>query len=159
MINLGISGKILNWVKAFLSSRKQRVRVENKFSSWTPVISGIPQCSVLGPTLFVLFINDLSDVCSSMCQLFADDAIFFRNVFSSEEINELQDDLNRLMELSEIWQLSFNLEKCKSLHIGRSNLKHVYKMKGKNLKQVVDEKDLGVIIDTELSFIQKQLQR
>ena len=87
-----------------------------------------------------------------MCQLFADDAKFFGNVSSSEEINELQDDLNRLMEWSEIWQLSFNLEKCKSLHIGRSNLKHVYKMKGKHLKQVVDEKDLGVIIDNELKF-------
>ena len=87
-----------------------------------------------------------------MCQLFADDDNIFRNVSSSEEINELQDDLNRLMEWSEIWQLSFNLEKCKSLHIGISNLKHVYKMKGNNLKQVVDEKDLGVIIDNELKF-------
>ena len=102
MINLGISGKILNWVKAFLSSRKHRVRVENKLSSWTSVISGIPQGSVLGPTLFILFKNDLPDVCSSMCQLFADDAKIFRNVSSSEEINELQDDLNRLMEWSEI---------------------------------------------------------
>ena len=71
---------------------------------------------------------------------------------SSEEINEMQDDLNRLMEWSEIWQLSFNLEQYKSLHIGRSNLKHVNKMKDKNLKQVVDEKDLGVIIDNELKF-------
>ena len=76
MVNLGISGKILNWVKAFLSSRKQRVSVENKLS-WTSIISGIPQGSVLGPTLFVLFINDLPDVCSSMCQLFADDAKIF----------------------------------------------------------------------------------
>ena len=87
------------------------------------------------------FINDLPDVCSSMCQLFADDAKISRNVSSSEEINELQDDLNRLMEWSEIWQLSFNLDKYKYLHIGRCNLKHVYKMKGENLKQVVDEKD------------------
>ena len=110
MIYLGISGKILNWVKAFLGSRMQRVRVKNKFSSWKSVINGIPQGSVLGPTLFVLSINDLPDVCSSMCQLFADDAKIFRNV-SSEEINEFQDDLNRLIEWSEIWQLSFNLEK------------------------------------------------
>ena len=134
-----------------MSSRKQRVRVEIFFSSWTLVISGIPQGSVLGPTLFVLFINDLPDVFSSMCQLFADDAKIFRNLSSSEEISELQDDLNRLVEWTEIWQLSFNLEKCKSLHIGRSNLKHVYKMKCKHLKQVVDEKDLGGIID-ELKF-------
>ena len=122
--------------------------MKNKFSSWTLVISGNPQGSVLGPTLFYLFINDLPDVCSSMCHLFADDAKMSRNVSSAEETNELQDDLNRLMEWAEIWQLSFNLEKCKSLHIG----KHVYKMKGKTLKQVVGEKDLGLNIDNELKF-------
>ena len=63
----------------------QRVRVDKEFSSWSIVNSGIPQGSVLGPTLFVLFISDMPDVCRSMCQLFADDAKIFRSVCTADD--------------------------------------------------------------------------
>ena len=97
-----------------------------------------PQGSVLGQTFYPMCVPVYASYLQTMLNIL--------------ELNELQDDLNRLMEWSEIWQLLFNLEKCKSLHIGRSNVKHVYKMKGKHLKQVVGEKDLGVNIDNELKF-------
>ena len=71
---MGIIGSTVNWIRSFLSNRIQRVRVEQDFSSWSPVRSGIPQGSVLGPILFVIFINDMPDTIDSMCQLFADDA-------------------------------------------------------------------------------------
>ena len=69
----GINGEILNWVEDFLTGRKQRVNVNGKFSSRTDVLSGIPQGSILGPVLFTIFINDLSDEVNSICKIFADD--------------------------------------------------------------------------------------
>ena len=80
MTGLGITGSTLAWVEAFLSHRMQRVHVEGSYSSWTNVISGIPQGSVLGPILFVIFINDMPVTVESTCQLFADDAKLFSNV-------------------------------------------------------------------------------
>ena len=128
------------------------VRVDNELSSWRDVKSGIPQGSVLGPTLFVIFINDMPDEIDSVCQLFADDAKIFRGIKSSNDIYTLQEDLDKLAAWSEKWQLAFNIEKCKSLHVGVKNVHHEYHMNGKMLKQIEDEKDLGVIIDEKLDF-------
>ena len=149
---LGITGKTLSWIKAFLSERQQCVRVENECSTWKKVISGIPQGSVLGPILFVVFINDMPEAVSSMCQLFADDAKIFRGIQSKEDIAALQEDLDRLDEWSDKWQLAFNVDKCKSLHIGSRNTHHKYKMSGKGLEHIEEEKDLGVLIDEKLDF-------
>ena len=82
--------------KGILSERIQCARVENEFSSWKPVKSGIPQGSVLGSVLFVIFINDMPDYVESMCQLFADDAKIFRSVKSNEDNIILQRDINKL---------------------------------------------------------------
>lgn len=150
--NLGIRGRTLSWIKAFLTNRVQQVKVEDEYSSWTTVKSGIPQGSVLGPILFVIFINDMPDIVESAIQLFADDAKIYTNVVSSDCNLKLQEDLDKLMEWSHKWQLPFNIEKCASLHIGRNNRLHVYKMDGYELKQVNEQRDLGVIIDFELKF-------
>ena len=105
MKDIGIVGNVLNWVRSFLTGRNQRVRVENEFSNSVPVKSGIPQGSVLGPTLFVIFINDMPEIVESMCQLFADDAKIFRNVSSREDCIKLQNDLDKFTEWSARWQL------------------------------------------------------
>ena len=89
MESFGIAGYTLNWVIAFLSDRQQCVRVEDKLSNWINVISGIPQGSVLGPILFVIFINDMPEMVDSMCQLFADDAEIFRSVHIRDEASNL----------------------------------------------------------------------
>ena len=117
MKSIGIIGRTENWIKAFLSGRIQRVRVEAELSSWKSVRSGMPQGSVLGPTLFVIFINDMPDVVRSMCQLFADDAKIFRSIKSLDDNKALQDDINNLTEWSARWQLPLNVTKCKSLHM------------------------------------------
>ena len=150
--NMGIIGMTRGWIRAFLTGRTQRVRVEREFSSWAQVKSGIPQGSVLVPTLFIMYINDMPDAINSMCQLFADDAKIFKSVRATDDNKKLQDDLDSLTEWSTRWQLPFNVEKCKSLHIGRNNRKHIYEMDGKELDQVKEEKDLGVLIDNELKF-------
>ena len=73
----GITGKLLNWISDFLSGREQRVVVNGNLSSWASILSGIPQGSVLGPILFVVFINDLPDVVRSSVKIFADDTKLF----------------------------------------------------------------------------------
>ena len=152
--SMGVIGQTLTWIESFLSNRVQRVRVDGEFSTWKPVKSGIPQGSVLGPILFVVFINDMPDVVKSMCQLFADDAKIFTSVNLRDEKagDQLQKDLDSLSNWSEKWQLPFNVLKCKVLHIGNNNPCRRYMMKGKRLEDVDEEKDLGVLVDSELKF-------
>ena len=152
--HLGICGNVLGWIRAFLSNRYQCVRVDDDYSGWKPVRSGIPQGSVLGPILFVIFINDMPKMVKNLCQLFADDAKLFCSVnLRDEEKNKsLQKDINALEAWSHKWQLPFNVEKCKCLHIGNINPCWRYKMSGRYLKDVKEEKDLGVLVDQELKF-------
>ena len=136
--NFGITGNVHNWIKSFLSARKQRVCVEAELSSWACVKSGIPQGSVLGPTLFVIFINDMSNIVRSVCVclLFADDAMIFRSIKTSSDNNILQEDLDAVINWSTRWQLPFNETKFKSLHIGKKNHCQTYKMNGYTLVNI-----------------------
>ena len=150
--NVGITGNLLNWIRSFLKNRWQRVRVKGYFSKWIKVLSGIPQGSVLGPLLFIIFINDLpNSIKESICRLFADDCKLYHSVISSDE-NTLQKDLDLLEEWSRIWQLPFNYDKCKVMHVGRNNTCNQYFMGGHKLKVTKEEKDLGVIIDSDFKF-------
>ena len=94
------------WIETFLTDRKQRVCVEGGLSNWEDVLRGIPQGSVLGPTLFVVFINDMPDVISKM---FADDAKVFRQIETSADTATLQDDLDHPTDWSLKWQMNFNV--------------------------------------------------
>ena len=153
--NIGISGNILNWLRSFLSGRKQCVSVEGKMSNWTEVISGIPQGSVIGPTLFVIFINDLpEEIKSNICKMFADDCKLYGVVNVSDKVSNIQTDLDKLQRWSQKWQLPFNVTKCKTVHYGYRNPELEYKLNGQSLGKVHEEKDLGVIIDDELKFHQ-----
>ena len=108
------------------------------------MISGIPQGSVLGPLLFVIFINDLPDeVKFSMCKLFADDCKLYRAVNIGENI--LQTDLSNFEKWSKRWQLPFNESKCKVMHFG-------FKNQHQSLNTSDNEKDLGVFVDDKLKF-------
>ena len=145
----GITGELLMWIKSFLQKRKQRVKVNGELSDWFTVKSGVPQGTVLGPILFVIYINDMPDVITSSCKIFADDAKVFSMV---SQDSTLQTDLDNLVKWSELWQLPFNYGKCKCLHLGKNNQGNSYYMNGKCLSHVENEKDLGVIIDKELKF-------
>jgi hypothetical protein len=151
----GITGNVKQWVNSFLTGRSQTVKVNNDESPPAPVISGIPQGSVLGPLLFVLYINDLPDTVSSYVYLFADDTKLMRKVRSSEDAKALQRDLDELEAWSNKWLLRFNPDKCHVLTIGKfENIQHTerYKLYGDELEHVFEEKDLGVHIDSELKF-------
>ena len=150
--SLGIKGDILKWIRSFLQGRTQSVNVEGSHSSWKNVLSGIPQGSVIGPILFVIFINDMpSSVKHSFCRLFADDCKLYGQVSTSGE-NLVQSDLARLEEWSRIWQLPFNAPKCKTMHFGHKNPMFSYVLNGTQLKSITTEKDLGVTVDNKLNF-------
>ena len=119
------------------------------------VISGIPQGSVLGPILFVIYINDLPDVVRSKIYLFADDTKILHKIQSIQDSIQLQEDINALSKWSNDWLLQFNLDKCHVLIQGKQrNVAHAYhyQLNNHELEHVFDEKDLGVILDVELKF-------
>ena len=150
----GIQGPLLDWIRVFLTGRRQRVVINGSYSSWTEVVSGIPQGSVLGPTLFVCFINDLPTVVTSTIQIFADDTKIYRALQDQDDQKKLQKDLDALKSWSTKWQLHFNDSKCKVLHLGNQNPRHTYHMGGTILQPTKLEKDLGVYVDEELKFHQ-----
>ena len=92
----GINGKTAGWIKAFLSNRKQSVVVNGSSSADCDVISGVPQGSVLGPTLFLLYINDIGDNLNSTLSLFADDSILYREIKNQSDKVALQEDLDKI---------------------------------------------------------------
>ena len=154
----GIRGKVLQWIRNFLTAREQRVVINGVASKTAPVTSGIPQGSVLGPILFLIYVNDLPDFVSSKVKLFADDTKLYREIKNPQDKDVLQNDLDNLMKWSRIWQLPFNESKCRVLHLGKNNLNHKYKLiNNKNeveLIEVTEEKDLGLKFDYQLNFKQ-----
>jgi hypothetical protein len=150
LASYGINGLVLSWIKCFLTNRVQRVRVENCLSMPMKVSSGVPQGSVLGPTFFLLYINDLLDVITdSEITLFADDVKIFNQ---SKNFDELQTDLNNVSVWAKKWQLKIATDKCVLLHLGHKNPKFVYKLDEIYLSTAIDYvRDLGVYISNDLS--------
>ncbi len=147
--SIGIQGNILKWITSFLSNRKQRVVVNGVKSSWTDITSGIPQGSVLGPILFIIFINDLPISVTSHIKIFADDTKIYNSIDNS---TLLQDDLNNLVAWSKKWLLPFNIDKCNVLHYGKHNTKTTYIMDDKPLTADKLMTDLGVTFQDSLTF-------
>ena len=150
----------MQWVKNFLCGRISQVHINGNYSQWKPVSSGIPQGSVLGPLLFVIYINDLPISCKANGELFlfADDAKMFKHISCIEDSVCLLEGCQRLFDWSEKWLMKLNTKKCKVLSIGR-NRSSCFKYgfnngdSGFDELECVDEiKDLGVIIDGDLSF-------
>ena len=151
---IGIKGSLFRWIKSFLTKRRQRVRVNSCLSDWVTVGSGVPQGTILGTTLFLLYINDITSNNKSDCKLYADDCVLYRVIKNDNDRLTFQDDLNKLCQRSDEWKLKFNISKCKIMHLG---LKHMscdysYYMYGKELSITKEEKYLGVIITNNLSW-------
>ena len=152
----GITGKMKSWIHSFLTNRTQFVQVNNSISNSDKVLSGVPQGSVLGPTLFLLYINDLPDCVTSKTLIFADDTKIFKPITSPNDIKMFQADIDSLHEWSSQWGLKFNSSKCVHLHIGiKHDFNHIYTMMDQcgsksPIKRSLSERDLGVIVSTDL---------
>ena len=153
----GIGGRTLDWIRAFLANRKQRVVVNGSTSSEGDVSSGVPQGTVLGPLLFLAFINDLPEnVHSSDTKLFADDCLLFRQIRSQADAAALQKDLTSLERWETKWQMAFNPTKCSVLRI-RANkraerLVFPYELHGHVLAEESEAKYLGVTFSNDLTW-------
>ena len=148
---------VIDWIGAFLTGRSQRVMIytdngDPVFSSTSPVISGVPQGTILGPTLFSIYINDCTTYLCNLLTLYADDCKLIGPAETEEERACIQLDLDRLSSWSSTWALQFNATKCKVLHLGHNNPHHPYHIGCDQLEAVAEERDLGVIVDKDLKF-------
>ena len=143
----GIRGHLNDWV-ADLRDRQQEVVLEGAHSSPTQVTSGVPQGTVLGPLLFLVYINDMPEGINSTVRLFADDSLVYRVIRSKEDQTILQEDLHRLQEWERKWQMQFNAEKCEVLRITNKKNPTIcnYSLHDEHLQTVKQAKYLGATI-------------
>ena len=146
--------RALQWFVSYLSGRRQRVIVNGKTSYWTAVTSGVPEGSLLAPLAFALYINDLPQNLTSECLLYADDQKLFRKIKTPSDAQLLQKDLGRLQEWCNTWGLCLNPEKCKAftMTLRRKPVQTTYKIGGIALESVSSIRDLGITLDTKLTF-------
>ena len=159
MKNIGVDQKTINIIADYLTGREMQVRVGGSLSDALLILSGVIQGSVIGPLLFIIFINDLPDCIRSISKFFADDL----KVIIKPSCNEQSsNDLEALENWQNTWKLFFNQSKCKVLHIGNGNPRINYSFLEEPLTKVADEKDLGVLLDSSLNFgdhIQKSVNK
>ena len=150
----GIDGKHNTLISSLLHCRRQRVVINGTSSSWVPVTSGVPQGTVMGPILFLIYINDIQQGITSHMRLFADDSIIYKEIRSNADHMTLCDDLTRLDQWAEKWQMIFKPEKCFVMNISnKHNISHHgYQLKGKQLSTVTTWTYLGVEIDSKLTW-------
>ncbi len=155
----GISGELLAWLTDFLSNRRQRVVLGENVSNWESVTSGVPQGSVLGPILFVIYINDLPSAIEHFpCKLYADDCKILAEMSELKSPKQLQDDLDRIVQWTETWLMKLNYSKCKVMHIGKKNQCAKYTINDREtgtaheLTVTESERDLGITITDDLKW-------
>ena len=130
----------------FLCYRQQRVVVNGAKSDWVPVLSGVPQGTVLGPLLFSLYINDISTDIDSEIRLFADDCVCYREIKDTEDTLKLQKDIDQLGCWARKWDMRFQPVKCNMMQITRKRIKKIhasYTLEGTVLENVESIKYLG----------------
>jgi hypothetical protein len=152
----GLDPLSVSWIEDFLSGRSQRVIVEGQSSASAQVTSGVPQGTVLGPLLFLLYINDLPECVQSTARLFADDCLLYRVIRTVQDQRQLQEDLDHLQAWEADWLMEFNPDKCEVLRITnkRSPRPSSYSIHGHELRLEPAGKYLGVIIDGKLTWNQ-----
>ena len=157
----GLSDQLILWISDFLYNRSFRVRINGKCSEERSVMSGVPQGSVLGPLLFVIFINDLPEVCEELSRvfLFADDAKLFRVIRCIDDCRMLNESCQRFFDWSVQWGMNVNVDKCKVLSIAKNRVieqpfNYSFSINENEycLEHVDNVKDLGIILDSELCF-------
>ena len=152
----GINQYIILWMKSFLFGRTQRVLIDNKYSSFSPVTSGVPQGSVLGPLLFLIYINDLPSVVSkdTHVKLFADDSAVYRTIKTKSDCETLQKDLESLQQWERNNLMEFHPDKCQLLTVTykKKTINFDYFIHNQIIEKTDQAKYLGINLNSKLSF-------
>ena len=150
----GIRGKVNKWIASFLANRSQSVVVDGENSTFIDVESGVPQGSVLGPSLFLFYINDMPEGIKSTVRLFADDTISYLIIACDQDTNELQEDLDKLAKWETNWKMSFHPDKCNVLTISKkkNTIEKPYILHGHTLTSVKSAKYLGCTLTSDLNW-------
>ena len=136
LANNGLCSQLLNWMTDFLIGRSQTVILEGHSSSSSEVLPGVPQRTELAPLLFTCYVNDIPSTVKSKIRLYADDISLYRTIHTDEDRLALQEDLNALIEWSDLWLMSFNPSKC--VHLKISNKHHLLATKYYINQQQID---------------------
>ena len=156
---LGLPPNLVDWIKSYLSDRRQFVDYNGRHSSEFVVNSGVPQGSHLGPLLFLVFINDIVEYMGDgvFISLYADDLKIAVAINSPNDTSKLQSAINHLERWCNENELHLNLDKCAVLSISNKHEANIiradYKYGSHSFKRVTEQKDLGVIIDSKMNFI------
>ena len=150
----GIDGDIHLWIKNFLTTRTQSELIDGDRSREDPVESGVPQGTVLGPLLFLIYISDLPSVLdpNTAVRLFADGCLIYRSIHNTQEQVQLQHDLDALELWGKTWGMKFNTAKCNIMRMGRVRLSYLYQLKKDILAEVTQAKYLGLRISSDLNW-------
>ena len=150
----GIQRPILQWIYSWLTQRKQKVGVDGESSSATIVKSGVPQGTVLGPLMFLVYINDINEFISSSIRLFADDCVVYNTISTPRDAEQLQDDLNHTYAWSEKWQMKLNTDKCVLLKCTRSltPVQYTYTLNDQALISKSQHPYLGIVFNSSVSW-------
>ena len=150
----GVDSRVAVWVKEFLLGRTQRVRVDGQLSEEVRVTSGVPQGSVLGPLLFLAYVNDICRNIESNIRLFADDCIIYRKITDSSDIDKLQTDLNRLGEWAVENEMKINPGQSKAVSFTKATVKERkrYYCGDQLIPEASSFKYLGLIIRSDLNW-------
>ena len=148
----GIEGEVLEWIRDFLKGRRQRVKLTGKSSDWMDVPLGVPQGYLLGPVLFIIYINDMLDMLRKYCKMFADYAKLYSAIETTDDKEELQDDLFDSCDWGKDWLLEHNIQKCKYIQYGNVKYEYNYKITNKSgeiisIEDDSEEKDLGILFE------------
>jgi hypothetical protein len=149
---IGIEGRVLTWIEEWLIGRQQRVVLQGETSTWEDVKSGVPQGSVLGPILFLIFIRDIDKAVGpeNVVKKFADDTKAAGRADTDDDTGALQEVLNKMAAWAVKWKMEFNIKKCKVMHFGAANRRQQYTMDGHVLEETREERDIGVIVSNDL---------
>ena len=158
---MGISGELYNLLENYLSGRFQRVVLNRQTSAWRPVLAGVPQGSIRGPPLFLIYINDLPDELKSHAKLFADDTSLFNTVKDkSESANILNNDLLLISKWAYNWKMLFNPDPSKlaqEVLFSRKREVQIHPtitLNNISVERASYQKHLGIILDEKLNFKQ-----
>jgi hypothetical protein len=157
LLAYGFKNDLIEWIASFLSERRQRVILGEAISDWTLVMSGVPQGTVLGPTLFTIYINDLIEQIRGHVKFFADDSRIICTLENADSFNKLVENVEIVMEWCNIWKMSLNTDKCK--YRGHQANLFTENIDISNLKLIKSqcERDLGIMVTDNLKWHEQSI--